>query len=65
VQDSEIEIDNVDFAAPPLGAAVTPGDWFWSDLSRRLDHLTTLVRVQAHARAVPALANFLMQGLVC
>ena len=36
----------------------------WSDLSRRLNHLSAFVRVQAHALGVPALATLLMQGLV-
>ena len=36
----------------------------WSNFSGRLSDLSALVRVQAHAHGVPALATLLMQGLV-
>jgi len=61
VQACEIE-DDEDGLAPPERER---GHFAWSDLSRRLNHLSALVRVQANAHAVPALATLLMQGLVC
>ena len=47
-----------------LASAQAPGDPVWFELARRLNRLTALVRVQAHAVGVPALATLLMQGLV-
>lgn len=59
MQALDIEIDEQEVpVAPSCGHPV------WSDLSRRMNHLSALVRVQAHAHVVPALATFLMQGLV-
>ncbi len=56
------EIEIVEDALPPL----EPVGWSpaWSALSQRVGDLSALLRVQAHAYGVPALAALLMQGLV-
>jgi hypothetical protein len=56
------EIENVEDGLPQPESG--RGYSAWSGFSGRLNHLSALVRVQANAFGVPALANLLMQGLV-
>ena len=65
MQSFEIDIDQADSSAPPLGLADTRATPPWSALAERVSSVSARLRVQTHALAVPALAGFLMQGLVC
>jgi len=56
--DTDIDEQGLPLAEPGCGHPV------WSDLSTRLNRLSALANVQAHAVGVPALATLLMQGLV-
>jgi len=56
--DTDIDEQGLPTAEPGCGHPV------WSDLSTRLNRLSAVVRVQANALGVPALATLLMQGLV-
>jgi hypothetical protein len=56
------EIENVEDGLATAEAGL--GHSVWAELSQRLNHLSALARVQAHAIGVPALATLLMQGLV-
>jgi hypothetical protein len=60
MQAFEIDTDQDGLPGPDSGC----GQALWSDLSQRLNRLSALVRVQANALGVPALATLLMQGLV-
>jgi hypothetical protein len=60
VQDLDVE-NNQDGLPSPEPRCGHP---VWSDLSRRFHRLSAVVRVQANAHGVPALATLLMQGLV-